>query len=48
MYLAAFYKIRFEKYLFNAKKLAPYGAPALIWGIAMVILSCLVILAPTI
>ena len=32
MYLASFYKLKFEKYFFNTKRALPFGLPALIWG----------------
>lgn len=33
MYLPSFYKYRFDKYAFNAKRAMPFALPALIWGI---------------
>lgn len=32
MYLASFYKLKFEKYAFNMKRAAPFAVAPLIWG----------------
>lgn len=32
MYLPSFYKVKFEKYGFNVKRIAPFGAVAIFWG----------------
>lgn len=31
MYLPSFYKVKFEKYFFNVKRIAPFGLPVVIW-----------------
>ncbi len=37
MYLSSFYKLKFEKYTFNAKVYGPFLAPVGLWGISSVI-----------
>lgn len=32
MYLSSFYKIKFEKYVFNGKMFLPFAAPVALWG----------------
>ena len=32
MYLASFYKIKFEKYAFNMKRVLPFGLAPLLWS----------------
>jgi hypothetical protein len=31
MYLSSFYKLKFEKYMFNAKVYGPFAIPAVLW-----------------
>jgi hypothetical protein len=32
MYLSSFYKIKFEKYVFNSKIFLPFAGPVAAWG----------------
>lgn len=37
MYLSSFYKLKFEKYAFNARVFAPFAIPAVLWCISLLI-----------
>ena len=44
MYLPSFYKLQFEKYLFNAKRAGMFAIPVVLWSKTFLYLSRMVIL----